>query len=159
MIGLIVLFFFLFLVWVLFASGLERRLKIIVSVLALAFCLVVLLFNGYMNRESNSLIANEDINLCGVSAKHSYRTNFDVTICVENKHSSATLSRLTMQVVASVCDKTTCIEKQRVTRDILMNLGPSAKQNLIQNLSFDAIDSGATNLDWSVEVVATKGLR
>ena len=40
-----------------------------------------------------------------------------------------------------------------------MNLGPSAKQNLIQNLSFDAIDSDASNLDWSVEIVATKGLR
>ena len=40
-----------------------------------------------------------------------------------------------------------------------MNLEPSAKQNLVQNLSFDAVHPDAKNIDWSVEIVSTKGLR
>ena len=159
MIRLIILLVFLFLLWVLFASGLERRRKIIVSVLAVGFCIVALIFDGYMNRESQSLISNNDIQVCGVSAKHTYRTNFDVTICLHNSHSTATLSRLNMQVIASSCEANACNELQRVTREIPMQLEPSARQNLIQNLSFNAVAPDAQNTDWSLEIVSTKGVR
>lgn len=159
MIRLIVLLVFLFLLWILFASGLERRRKIIVSVVAIGLCTAALVFDGYMNRESQSLVANSDIQTCGVSAKHTYRTNFDVTICLLNKHPTATLSRLNMQVIASTCEADSCTELQRVTRDIPMQLEPSARQNLIQNLSFNAVAFDAENIDWAVEIVTTKGLR
>lgn len=159
MIRLIVLLVFLFLLWVLFASGFERRRKIVVSVIAVLACLATLVFDGYTKRESNSLIANSDIHTCGISAQHTYRTNFDVTICLVNKHPSATLSRLEMQVIASSCEASNCTEVQRVTRDIPMQLGASARQNLIQNLSFDAVNSDAQNINWSVEIITTKGLR
>ncbi len=159
MIRLIVLIVFGFLLWVLFASGFDRVRKIVISIAAVVVCAAVLLVDGYAKRESKSLIANADIGICGVAAKHTYRTNFDVSICLENQHSSATLTRIDMRVIASNCNASGCTELERVARDIPMQLGPKAQQNVIQNLSFNDVDPQAENVDWSLEIVTTKGVR
>jgi len=158
-IRLIVLIVFLFLIWVLFASGFERRRKIYVSVASVVLCVAILLIDGYSKRESTALIANTDIKVCDVSAKHTYRSNFDVYICLKNTHQTVTLSRLNMEVIASECVANECQELQRVPRDIPIQLQALSEIEISQNLSFDKVSSTNPNLQWSLKIITTKGVK
>ena len=159
MIRVIILIVFLFLIWVLYASGFEKPRKIRISVIALGLCALGFWFDGYDKREIPNLVELSDIESCGVTAQFSYRTNFDLTICVKNNASKGTISRLKFAAVATQCETQTCTELQRVERSILVDIAPESEVLLEQNMNFDKLNSDQTDLQWSIDVSEAKAHR
>lgn len=163
MIRVIILLVFLFLVWVLYVSGFEKPRKIRISIIALILCAVGFWFDGYDKREIRNFVDISDVVSCGLTAEYSYRTNFDLTICVKNNASKGTISRLNFAVIASQCEGQICTQLQRVERSLLVNISPSSTVKLEQNMSFDnvspTLSSIQNGLQWSIEMLETKALR
>lgn len=159
MIRVIIVLVFLFLVWVLYVSGFEKPRKIRISIIALILCGIGFWFDGYDKRQVSNFVSIDDVASCGVNAEHSYRTNFDLAICVQNNAEKGTISRLNMAVIASQCDAQTCTQLQRVERSMLVNIPPKSLSTVDQNLSFDDVSPLLTNVQWSFEILETKALR
>lgn len=159
MIRVIIVLVFLFLVWVLYASGFEKARKIRISVIALALCALGFWFDGYDKRQIKNLVDISQIESCGVTAEHSYRTNYDLSICVQNSASEGTIKRLLFAVIASRCESDECAEVQRVERSLLVDIPPGSKVDLEQNLAFDKLTPTQSDLNWSAEILETKAHR
>jgi hypothetical protein len=159
MIRVIILVIFLFLVWVLYASGFEKARKIRICIIALVVCAIGFWFDGYYKRELDSLLGVSQVEVCGVTAEFSYRTNYNFELCLQNDASDATVSRLNMAVIASKCAGQSCIEVQRVERDTLVSIAPRSRAILEQNLSFDQVDPDQGSIKWSLEVIDVKATR
>jgi hypothetical protein len=159
MIRVIILVIFLFLVWVLYASGFEKPRKIRICIIALVLCAIGFWFDGYYKRELNNLLDVSQVRVCGVVAEFSYRTNYDLEICLQNDASDATVSRLNMAVIASNCGPQNCVEVQRVEKDVLVSIAPLSRTTLEQNLSFDRVNPDQGSIQWSVEVIGIKATR
>lgn len=159
MIRVIIVLVFLFLVWVLYVSGFEKPRKIRISVIALILCAIGFWFDGYDKRQLRNFVSIEDVASCGVSAKHSYRTNFDLAICVQNNAEKGTINRLNIAIIASQCEAQTCTQLQRVERSTLVNIPPNSTVTLEQNLGFDDVSPVLKGLQWSFDVLETKAHR
>ena len=159
MIRVIIVLVFLFLLWVLYGSGFEKPRKIRISIIALILFAAAFWFDGYDKRELRNLVAVTDVGGCGVSGQFSYRTNFDLSICVTNNATKGTISRLKLAVIASRCEAQTCTELQRVERSLLVSIAPATSVTLEQNLSFDKVSPSESGLQWSVDVLETKAHR
>jgi len=159
MIRVIILLVFLFLVWVLYGSGFDKPRKIRICIIALVLCALGFWLDGYDKREIRNLVNISDVENCGIVAQHSYRTNFDISICLKNNAEKGTLTRLKFAVVASQCEALPCIQLQRVERSILVNVPSGSQVTLDQNLNFDTLSPSQPGLEWSLEVLDTKALR
>lgn len=162
MIRLIILILFLILLWLLLASGFERRRKIILSLLLIGVVVGAFLLDGYDKRELTNLVAESQVQSCGVTAKHSYLTNYDLQLCVQNLSEKGSLSRLQMAIVAKKCvrkDEPECLELDRVIRDIPVKIPPKSERQLLQNLSFENVDKNDEGVQWSLEILSSKATR
>lgn len=161
MIRLVILLLFLILLWLLAASGFERRRKIVLGLLLIGSAIALFLFEGYDKRELSSLVLESQVQSCGVSAKHSYRTNFDLQLCVQNLADVGTISRMKMAVVAQTCtsDNVPCLQLERVIRDIPVKITPKSQSLILQNLSFKQVDPNDLSVKWSLEIISTKATR
>lgn len=159
MIRVIILLIFVFLVWVLYASGFDKKKKIRISIIAVVLCAIAFWFDGYDKRELRNFVEVGQVASCGVSGGYSYRTNFDLTICVQNNAEKGTLSRLNIAVIASTCDAQQCTELQRVERSLLVDIAPNTRRVIEQNLSFDNLKPEQADIQWSIEVLETKAHR
>ncbi len=159
MIRVIILLVFLFLVWVLYGSGFDKPRKIRICIIALVLCGLGFWFDGYDKRQIRNLVNISDVENCGVVAQHSYRTNFDISICLKNNAEKGTITRLNFAVIASQCESQACTELQRVERNILVNVPSGSQVTLDQNLNFDKLSPTQSGLQWSIEVLETKARR
>jgi hypothetical protein len=159
MIRVIILLIFFFLVWVLYASGYEKPRKIRICIIAIVLCLIGFWVDGYYKRELNNLIDVSQVRTCGVTAEFSYRTNYDLKICLQNDATDAAISRLKVVAIASNCAEQPCVEVQRVERGMLVDIAPISAVTLEQNLSFDRVNPDQDSIQWSVEVLEIKATR
>jgi hypothetical protein len=162
MIRLVILLLFLILLWLLIASGFERRKKIVLGLLLLGIAIAGFFFEGYDKREHTNLLQESQVQSCGVTAKPSYRSNFDFQLCLQNLAETGVVSRLKMAVIAKVCPDTDgqqCFEVERVVRDIPVKIMPMSQVSIMQNLSFKQVAQGNTQVQWSFEVISIKATR
>lgn len=162
MIRLVILVLFLILLWLLIASGFERRRKIVIGLLLVATAVAGFIFEGYDKHELSNLVAESQVQSCGISAKHSYRTNYDLKLCVQNFAEIGSISRLKMAIVAKICPPAQgqeCLELARVIRDIPVKIVPQSQVTILQNLSFKDVDPSAKETQWSLEIISTKATR
>lgn len=162
MIRLVILLLFLILLWLLAASGFDRRRKIVFGLLLIASAIGLFLFEGYDKRELTNLISENQVQSCGVSAEHSYRTNFDLQLCIQNLAETGTISRLKMAIVAQTCsanEVSTCLQLERVIRDIPVKISAKSQSLILQNLSFRQVDPNDLSVQWSLEILSTKATR
>ena len=162
MIRLVILILFVILLWLLIASGFERRKKMVLGALLILSAIGAFLFEGYDKRDLPNLVDESQVQSCGVTAKHSYRSNFDLNLCVQNLAEKGVISRLKMAIVAKKCsssDAESCLEIDRVVRDIPVKISPKAEVTLLQNLSFKNVEPASKDVQWSLEVIATKARR
>ena len=158
MIRLILLALGLFLLWVLFLSGFNKRQKISISVIALFISIACLWFDQASQTPRENLMSVEELEDCGVSSNHSYRTNFDIEFCLRNTSLTATAKRLAISFIALDCIDGNCEELQVVTKDISLSLEPESQLRLKENLSFDKVDISSETVVWVVKVNSIKAL-
>lgn len=159
MIRLIIIAIAIFLIWVLFFSGFEKRRKIIISVIAVLICVAGMGWESFSKKPRSHLIATEQVVSCGVQAEHSYRSNYDLQICIENTASKGHVKRIDMTVNAQQCgNNADCEVLESVTRSLSVDIAPQSSTTLQENLSFKSVDKNATGLQWGIEVLAVKAL-
>lgn len=159
MIRVIIILLFLFIIWVLYASGFDKPRKIRISIIAVVFCLIAFWFDGYDKRQISNLVSLENVKVCGLSAEYSYRTNFDFKLCVRNTAEKGTLSRIDFAVIAQDCRDDECTEIQRVERSTPIDVAPQQESSLEQNISFDKVDPDSKAVQWSALILKTKAHR
>lgn len=159
MIRVIVLLVFLFLIWVLYGSGFEKARKIRIVTILIILCVLGIWLDGYNTRSIKNLVNITDVAICGVSAEHSYRSNFDIAICVQNMAERGTITRLNLQISATSCVADKCETPVSIERSLLTDIAPASRIILDQNLSFETINPEAENIKWSAKVLETKAHR
>lgn len=160
MIRLIIVLVGLFILWVLFASGFDKRRKIIITVVAVLLCALGAWFDGYGKNPKENVVSVSDVVSCGVSAQYSYRTNYDFKLCLKNNATSGAIKRARFAVIASSCPPASeCQEVERVVRDVAVDVPAGEQQTIVENLSFDAVPNDAENISWSMEVESVKAVR
>lgn len=157
MIRLLIIVVALVLFWVVFLSDFSRQRKIWVAVGAMLFSAVALwLESNWLQPKKDVVEANQIVD-CGTTATHSYRTSFDLMICLRNQASVGRVKRVSFDVVASQCTAPgTCQELQRVPRELSIDLPAQTDIELKQNLQFNLVDPAATDLAWAVEVKSVR---
>jgi len=157
MIRIIIALIALFVVWVLFFSGFSKDRKIVTVVLSIALSLFGFWFESDAGKPKVNIVNVADVKSCGVSAVHSYRSNFDITLCVHNKAAQGHIKRLGFSVIANQCDEFgSCNELQRVRRDLTVDLPVKESQTIKQNLSFSEVNRDLQGIEWSLEIHSVK---
>jgi len=160
MIRVLIALLALFLVWVLFLSGFSKQKKIIISVVTVIVCAAALWLDGYGEKPKEGIVSSANIVSCGLEVVHSYRTNFDIDLCLSNTAERGKVQRLHFAIVASSCDERgECSELQRVERDVLFVIESGQSATLKDNLSFNKIDPKNANVAWSTEILQVKAIK
>lgn len=159
MIRLILVAIGIFIVWVLFLSQFTRQQKIIICTVSLLVCVAGLWFDQSSHTPKEGLISVNEMENCGVNAKHSYRTNFDIELCLRNLSENATAKRVSISYTALNCVAGNCEELQVVNRDIALSLAPQLQLILSDNLNFDHVDPSLETVVWVAKVNSIKALK
>lgn len=147
----------LLLLWVVFFSGFSRKRKIWVVVVAMIFSVFAMWLESSWQQPKKNLVQASDVIDCGTTASHSYRSSFNLLICLRNQAAEGHVKRASFDVIASRCaDPQTCVEIQRVARELSIDLPAQGDLKVKQNLSFNLVDPAATDLVWSVEVKSVR---
>ncbi len=158
MIRLIIALIGLFLVWLWVASGFGRRVKLVVSLLAILASLALVALEVYNHKPRQGLVGATDVQVCGLTVQHSYRSDYKVDVCFKNngKHS---VKRLQFGITATRCDDSgNCVELETTQRDIPLTLEPGYEQQLNQTLRFENVIPDSTGTRWSAEVLTVKAV-
>jgi hypothetical protein len=158
MIRLIIFALGVLLVWVLFSSKFERPQKIIISILIVMFAVLGVWFEQYGETPKESLVEPKQLEVCGVTGQHSYRTNYDIGLCVQNK-SKYVIKRLAFSVVVSQCEGEKCRELQKVARERPVQIGRDQRTILTESLDFTLLDPSMKNLEWGVELTSIRAIK
>jgi len=160
MIRLIILVIGVFLIWVLFFSNFSKQRKIVIAAIAIVISIFGVWLESTVGKPKSSIVNTADVVSCGVSAVHSYRSNFDLSLCLQNNSANGRVKRIALSIIAAKCTtQDDCREVQRQQRELPIDLAPSAKVTLQQNLSFGLLDPAAVDIVWSTETTMVKAIR
>lgn len=157
MIRIILALIAVFIIWVLFFSKFTKERKIVIVALVVVVSFLGVWYESSVGKPRLNIVEPSQIINCGVSAEHSYRTNFDINLCVQNTSEFAKVKRLELSIIAQQCTTLSeCIELQRVVRDLSVELTPNSSIMLKQNLSFNNVAPDLEGVKWSFIVNAVK---
>ena len=157
MIRLIVAIVGAFVIWVLFFSHFSKNQKISIVFFAVMICVSSIWYENASDKPKHNIVLVNDVVNCGVSAIHTYRSNFNISLCVQNQSQQGHIKRIGLDIIAEQCAQLDeCIELQRVTRDLSVNVLPSSSRELVENLSFSKVDPGQKNVQWRFETQFVK---
>ena len=148
-------------VWLMFFSGFSKRARIIASLALTAVLFLGLWLEDAGKNPRTNLIKPEQISVCGVSGEFSYRSNYNVTICLRNESPDSELRRIVLGIAALDCAGGECTEVERVEKQIQLVLAPGEQSEIVQNLRFDKLphadpaavaDDSTSTTKWAVEV-------
>jgi len=160
MIRLIIIAIGLFIIWVLFFSGFEKRRKIILAIVAVVLLIAGLILDGWGKNPRSNIVNINELSVCGVTAQHSYRSNFNLEICLQNNSNTGAVKRVALVISAADCSAgELCTELQNVTRDFPIDLASDTKLVVEQNLAFDKVSPDNKTVKWSVQPVSVKAVR
>ena len=97
--------------------------------------------------------------MCALSAKHSYRSNYDITFCLKNNSQIATVKRLTVKIIAQDCQRGECNVLESVSKDFPITIGAGEQIQHVENSQFDALDPSLKDVEWAIEVSEIKALK
>jgi len=159
MIRLLVAAVGLFVIWVLFFSHFTKNQKILIVFFATFISVVSIWYENAADKPKHNIVQLNQVISCGVSAAHTYRSNFDINLCIRNESTAGHIKRLELAIIAEQCLQTNeCSELERVKRDLSVNILPDSSQTLMENLSFNQVDREQANIQWRFEVEAVKAV-
>lgn len=160
MIRVIIALLVLFLIWVLFLSNLTKRRKIIITIITILLALGGLYYDGATRSAKLGVVSLAELEICGVTSQHTYRSNFNIQLCLNNTHPTARVSRVSYVVTVKDCtDSGSCQQIARVTSDTLADIAPQSQAKIVQNLDFKGVDPTMNNLRWQAEVLTVKAMK
>ncbi|MFT5571814.1 MAG: hypothetical protein ACI9FR_000734 [Cryomorphaceae bacterium] len=160
MIRLFIIAVGVFLIWVLFVSGFSRQRKVVIAALAVALSIAAVWFESSLGSPNKNVLTASEVVDCGSTAVHSYRSNFDVTICFNNNSAMGDVKRINFEVLALQCDSAgACTELQRVGRELSIELPANESITLQQSLSFPRVQPVSGAFTWQVQVNSLKAVK
>ena len=149
-------------IWILFFSGFEKRTRIIASVSLFVVSVFALWFDSYLSNPRSDKIAAQSITVCDLDVRYSYRTNYEVRLCVQNDDPAVTLRRVEFEITAQVCDSDEqCTRLQSVSKSRPVVIAPGASAVLEDSIRFDAVaqfaDSESAQIEWQAAILGVKG--
>ena len=159
MIRIIILVIGVFLLWVLFLSPFSKQRKIVIGVCAACIVAIGLWYEGNGKTPKSGLISVAEIASCGASGEFSYRSNYNVDICLQNNSAVATVQRIGLRVSVLSCENSSCTEVNALDKEISLQIGPQQRVQTKQNISFEKLDGQLPNLTWIVEPTSVKATR
>ena len=116
-------------------------------------------WESYSKKPKRNLVSASQVVSCGVQAQHSYRSNYDIQICLENTASKGRIKRIDMTINAQQCENNqNCAEIESVTRSLSVDIAPQTSSTLKENLSFKSVEKDIPGLQWSIDVSAVKAI-
>ena len=158
MIRLFIFILALALIWLLFFTKLDIKRKSIAVTSVIIIFIVSLVFEMGNKTPRTGIISLDQVSTCGVSAEFTYRTNYNIEFCIQNKSPESTVERVELEFSVSRCDQI-CSVIQSQRKEITANLAGNSKAMFVENLRFDLVEKGEPNLFWEVsikQVYATK---
>lgn len=161
MIRLIIVVVVIFLIWLLYILHLERKKKVVIAVGALTLCGVAIWLESYDQTARDGVVALDSVQVCGVEGVHTYRSNFDVSICLENNDAVGTVKTVTMEVLAEQCGGAAaeCVLLKKLTRDFSLVLEPTEGTVLTRNIDFKGVDPSLESVRWSATVLRVQAIK
>ncbi len=127
----------------------------------MALSIALIGYETYDGKPRSGLINVADVQVCELSAQYSYRSDYEISLCLQNT-ASTTVKRVQFDITVSQCvTGDECTELETVTRDIPVSIDPGKRAQLIQTLRFDklaALNALPEQLSWSGKVVQVKAV-
>ena len=128
------------LVWILFFSTFERRTQIITSVSLFVLTITTLWLDSYLSKPKSDNIDITEVAVCGLDVQYSYRTNYNIELCLKNNSASAVLRRVAFEISAQVCSSDNkCTSLQTKSKSRSLELRPGRQTTLADNMSFEQV--------------------
>jgi len=128
------------LVWILFFSSFERRTKIITSVSLFILTISTLWFDSYLSKPKSNKIDIAEVVVCGLDVQYSYRTNYNIELCLKNNHPSVTLRRVAFEITAQVCSSDSeCTSLQTNSKSRSVEVPAGSEVTLADSMSFEQV--------------------
>lgn len=160
MIRVVIVVLVLVLIWVLFLSNFPKRTRIILASITVLLALLGAWFDGLGRNPKTGVVDANEIRVCSLEVAHTYRTNFDVTLCLQNTATHADVTRVRYTVVAEQCVRPDdCQVLAQVTHDTLFDVPRDAQSSKTQNLDFKPVDALVSNLNWRVTIDSVKAIK
>ena len=159
MIRIIILVIGVFVLWVLFFSPFSKQQKIVIGACAACILAIGLWYESHGKTPKSGLIGVSEIVSCGASGEFSYRSNYNVDICLKNNSAVASVQRIGMRVAVLSCENSNCREVDVVDKEVTLQIGPQQEVQTTQNLSFDKLDPELPNLRWIVDITSVRATR
>ena len=89
--------------------------------------------------------------VCGVQGEFSYRTNYNLSLCLRNTAERGVVNRLKVKFIAQNCQKQ-CDAIATKTEEITLLLPAGTQIQHIENLSFEQLPPSVESLQWSATI-------
>lgn len=159
MIRIIILVIGVFLLWVLFLSPFTKQRKMVIGACAACILAIGLWYESHGKTPKSGLIDDSEIVSCGATGAFSYRSNYNVDICLQNNSSLGTVQRIGLRVSVLNCENSKCEELDAIDKEISLQISPQQKVQTIQNLAFNELTARTPNLTWIVEITSVRATR
>ncbi|MCH2189593.1 MAG: hypothetical protein MK188_01545 [Gammaproteobacteria bacterium] len=146
------------LIFIWLSGALSRKSKMSVTVISLVAVIGLVVIEVYTNTPREGIVDVEQLVICEQQIEHSYRSDFKVSLCLENR-SDSIIKRVAYSVTAQTCgDSGSCEPIQVASRDRLVNLDVAETTDIEDTLRFENVAPEAENIIWSTEIVAIKAV-
>lgn len=156
MIRLVLILLFLLIIWVLFFAKLTTQVKRMIIVVIVALFVSAVWYDDHRKRPQENLVSTNEVVSCGVNARGSYRSTFELELCFVNQAQQGTVRRIRFSVLGEQCQGEQCQIRQRVEREVGVEIAPRATKNIRQSLRFDQLRPDQEPITWTLSVASVK---
>lgn len=140
-------------IWLLLFSSFSKRVRISASLALVVLMVFGLWLDTNDKALSTKLVSAEQIVSCGVKATPTYRSNYDLELCLENTADFGTVQRLQMRYSALSCVAATCETLVATEERLSLSLASGQRVVHTENVAFSGLPEGVQELVFSAEVL------
>lgn len=130
----------------------SKRVKIALCV-GLSIALVIVLWLGSNGHGLNtSRVTPADIQVCGISGEYSYRTNYNLSMCLKNT-GNGHVQRLQARFLVETCANGSCQTIDQVEETLNLSIVANSEIQHIENISFTQLKPEQENVRFSAEIL------
>lgn len=153
MVRLLIPLIAIFFIWLLFFSSFTKRIRIVLSIGVLLLSAAALWFDMNSRAVSTGVVELSQLSNCGVKSQFSYRSNYNIDLCLRNTATEGTVRKIEVRFDAASCVERNCVDLQSRVEIIHLNLPPDEQLIHTENLAFDLVPENTPNVLWTAEVL------